>query len=263
MQRTSSTSLTMQPRAAPVRVRSLFISDVHLGTRGCQAELLCDFLRHHEAERIYLVGDIIEGSRLPHRVAWPSSHLDLVQELLKRARAGADVIYVLGNHDAQIAEFIAEHLSGVTIVREAMHQALNGQRYLVVHGDQFDVVMEYAPWLGLVGAAAYQALLSVNLALNMARRSLGLGYWSISAWAKARIKDVVTFISRFEEKLSAEARRKQVHGVVCGHIHHAAQHTLAGVHYLNAGDWVESCTAILETHDGRFEVVHWRSMVSS
>lgn len=263
MQRTCSTLLTAELRPEPVRVRSLFISDVHLGTRGCQAELLCDFLRHHEAERIYLVGDIIEGSRLAHRVSWPSSHLTLVQELLKRVSAGADVIYVLGNHDAQIDGFLAQHMSGVTIVREAMHHTVTGQRYLVVHGDQFDVVMEYAPWLGFIGEAAYHALLSANVALNIARRKLGLGYWSISEWAKGRIKDVVTFISRFEEKLSAEARRKQADGVICGHIHHAAQHTLAGVHYLNAGDWVESCTAVLEMHDGRFEVVHWRSIVGS
>lgn len=246
-----------------MRVRSLFISDVHLGTRGCQAELLSDFLRHHEAERIYLVGDIIEGSRLPDRVSWPGSHVALVQELLKRAHGGADVIYVLGNHDARLGEFLGQHMGGVTVVREAMHQAMNGRRYLVVHGDQFDVVMEYAPWLGLVGEAAYHALLSMNILLNIARRALGLGYWSVSAWAKGRIKDVVKFISRFEEKLSAEARRQQADGVVCGHIHHAAEHTLAGVHYLNAGDWVESCTAILETHDGRFEVVHWRRVVGS
>lgn len=241
-----------------MKVRSVFISDVHLGTRGCRAELLIDFLQHHHAERIYLVGDIVEGARLDRRRSWPRAHVALVEEVLEQARTGADVIYVLGNHDAVLGRFVGRRLNGIAIVREAIHECANGRRYLVVHGDQFDAVVEYAPWLARVGELAYQALLSINVALNTARHALGLDYWSVSAWAKGRVKEVIVFIGRFEQKLSAEARRLRVHGVVCGHIHHAAEHAHYGVHYLNAGDWVESCTAILEMHDGRFEVVQWR-----
>lgn len=240
-----------------IRVRTLFLSDLHLGTKGCQADLLLDFLRLYDADTIYLVGDIIDGWRLKSGWYWPQSHNDVVQKLLRKVRKGARLVYVPGNHDEFLRDFVGWTFGGIELVDHAIHEGVDGRRYLVIHGDCFDLVVRHARWLALLGDRAYGAALMVNTHLNMVRRKLGLTYWSLSAWAKLKVKNAVSYIGRFEELLSAEARRHDVQGVICGHIHHAAMHEGFGVLYVNTGDWVESCTAAVEHYDGSFEIVRW------
>jgi UDP-2,3-diacylglucosamine pyrophosphatase LpxH len=241
----------------PVRVRTLFISDVHLGTKGCQAALLLDFLRRYDADTLYLVGDIVDGWRLKAGWYWPQAHNDVVQKLLRKVRKGARLIYVPGNHDEFLRDFLGSHFGGIEIADAAIHQAADGRRYLVIHGDQFDIVVRHARWLALLGDGAYTAALFINTYLNIVRRRLGLTYWSLSAWAKLRVKNAVSYIGRFEDLLSVEARRHGADGVTCGHIHHAALHDDFGIRYVNTGDWVESCTAVVEHYDGALELVRW------
>ncbi|MDD7910399.1 MULTISPECIES: UDP-2,3-diacylglucosamine diphosphatase [Pseudovibrio] len=239
------------------KFRSLFISDVHLGTRGCQADLLLDFLKYHDADTIYLVGDIVDGWRLRRSWYWPQYHNDVVQKILRKGRKGARIVYVPGNHDEFLRDFLGTHFGGVEVIDQIIHETADGKKYLVIHGDQFDVVVRHAKWLAFFGDWAYVTALNMNTMLNLARRKLGLTYWSLSAWAKLKVKNAVNFIGSFEEALVAEAERQGVDGVICGHIHHAADHIKFGVHYINTGDWVESCTAVAENHDGSFEVIRW------
>ncbi|WP_068085773.1 UDP-2,3-diacylglucosamine diphosphatase [Polycladidibacter stylochi] len=240
------------------KFKSLFLSDIHLGTRGCQAHILLDFLKNNDADTIYLVGDIIDGWRLKRSWYWPQAHNDVVQKVLRKARKGSRVIYVPGNHDEFLRGYLGLQLGGVEVVDQIIHEGANGKNYLVIHGDQFDVVVRHAKWLALLGDWAYVTALNLNTVLNYFRRKLGLTYWSLSAWAKMKVKNAVNFIGKFEETLVGEARRQKVDGVICGHIHHAASHEQYGLHYLNTGDWVESCTAVAETVEGNFEVIHWR-----
>ncbi|MET0532291.1 MAG: UDP-2,3-diacylglucosamine diphosphatase [Microvirga sp.] len=240
-----------------VRVRTLFLSDLHLGTKGCQADALLEFLRRYDAETIYLVGDIIDGWRLRSGWYWPQSHNDVVQKLMRKVRKGTSLIYVPGNHDEFLRDYIGINLGGIELAEHAIHETADGKRYLVIHGDQFDLVMMHAKWIALLGDWAYTAALFVNTYLNIIRRRLGLTYWSLSAWAKMKVKNAVNFISRFEELLAAEAERQQADGVICGHIHHAAMHNSFKVAYVNTGDWVESCTAVVEHWDGSLELIHW------
>jgi UDP-2,3-diacylglucosamine pyrophosphatase LpxH len=246
------------PAALPARhVRTLFISDVHLGTRGCQADLLLDFLRHHDAETIYLVGDIVDGWRLRRNWHWPQSHNDVAQKLLRKARKGARVVYLPGNHDEFLRDYLGTHFGGIEVRSTAIHTTADGKRLLVIHGDQFDVVVRHAHWLAHFGDWAYSAALALNTYVNMARRRFGFSYWSLSAWAKLKVKNAVNFIGAFEEALAREAREHEIDGVICGHIHYAAMHNDFGIAYYNCGDWVESCTALVEHHDGRFEIIRW------
>ena len=237
--------------------RSMFLSDVHLGTKGCQADLLLDFLRHHDCDTLYLVGDIVDGWRLRSGWYWPQAHNDVVQKLLRKGRKGTRIVYLPGNHDEFLRDYYGNHFGGIEVVETAIHEAADGKRYLVIHGDIFDVVVRHAKWLAFLGDGAYTAALGINTYLNWIRRKLGFPYWSLSQWAKLKVKNAVSFIGRFEEAVATEARRHKVDGVVCGHIHHAIIHDQFGVSYLNCGDWVESCTAIVEHEDGRFELIDW------
>jgi len=239
------------------RVRSMFLSDVHLGTRGCKAEQLLGFLRHYDADMVYLVGDIVDGWRLKSGWYWPQSHNDVVQKLLRKVRKGARLVYIPGNHDEFLKDYIGGTFGDIVLVDEAIHEAADGRRYLVIHGDRFDLVVRHARWLALLGDGAYSAALVLNTYLNVLRRRLGLTYWSLSAWAKRRVKNAVNYISRFEAFLSSEAERQGLDGVICGHIHHPASYDLHGIRYVNTGDWVESCTAVVEHYDGTLEIVHW------
>ena len=239
------------------RFRSLFISDLHLGTKGCKSDLLLDFLKLHDAETIYLVGDIIDGWRLRSGWYWPQTHNDIVQKLLRKVRKGARMVYVPGNHDEFAREYIGYTFGGVEIVRNATHLTADGKRFLVTHGDEFDIVVRHARWLALLGDWAYGAALTANTAFNAVRRRLGFPYWSFSAWAKLKVKNAVSFIGSFEVALAEEATRNNVDGVICGHIHHAAIRPINGVTYVNIGDFVESCTAVVEHFDGRFEILRW------
>jgi UDP-2,3-diacylglucosamine pyrophosphatase LpxH len=235
----------------------LFLSDVHLGTRGCQADLLLDFLKQNDADTVYLVGDIIDGWRLKRSWYWPQLHNDVVQKLLRKGRKGARIVYIPGNHDEFLRDFFGIHFGGVEVVDQFIHEGANGKKYLVIHGDQFDVVVRHAKWLAFFGDWAYVSALNLNTVLNYCRRKLGLTYWSLSAWAKLKVKNAVNFIGKFEETLVSEAQRQKVDGVICGHIHHAADHETNGIHYINTGDWVESCTAVAENFDGTFELIQW------
>ncbi len=247
----------MTAQSGTRRFRTLFISDVHLGTRACQAERLLDFLRRHDADTIYLVGDIVDGWQLRSGWYWPQSHNDVVQKLLRKARKGARIVYVPGNHDEFLRDYFGTHFGGIEVVDSAIHQSSDGMRYLVVHGDQFDFVVTQARWLALLGDQAYELAIVVNRWFNAVRRRFGFGYWSLSKWAKLKVKNAVSFIGEFEKTLVAEALRHSADGVICGHIHHAAIHQDFGIHYVNCGDWVESCTAIGEHADGRFEIITW------
>jgi UDP-2,3-diacylglucosamine pyrophosphatase LpxH len=241
----------------PQRYRALFISDVHLGARGCQADKLLDFLRHHDADTIYLVGDIVDGWQLRSGWYWPQAHNDVVQKLLRKARKGARIVYTPGNHDEFLRNYYGTHFGGIEVVENAIYTAADGRRYLVIHGDHFDLVVTQARWLAHLGDKAYDTAIFLNRWFNTIRRWLGFPYWSLSQWLKLKVKNAVNYIGSFEKTLASEAHRHNVDGVICGHIHHAAIHDDFGIRYVNCGDWVESCTAVVEHADGRFEIVTW------
>jgi len=243
--------------ADPGHFRTLFISDVHLGARGCQADRLLDFLRWHDADTIYLVGDIIDGWALRSGWYWPQTHNDVVQKLLRKARKGARMIYVPGNHDEFMREYYGTHFGGIEVAENTIHVAADGRRYLVIHGDLFDLVVTQARWLALLGDKAYDVAIALNRVFNAVRRRLGFGYWSLSQWAKLKVKNAVSYINEYEKILASEARRMDADGVICGHIHHAVIKDTNGIRYINCGDWVESCSAVAEHSDGRFEIITW------
>jgi UDP-2,3-diacylglucosamine pyrophosphatase LpxH len=237
--------------------RTVFISDVHLGTRGCQAELLLEFIKSTDCETLYLVGDIVDGWKLKGGWRWPQAHSDVVQKILRMARKGVRVVYIPGNHDDRLRDFCGVHFGGVLVARDAVHEAADGKRYLVTHGDEFDGIVNQAKWLAYLGDYSYRALLHLNTRWNGLRRRLGLGYWSLSAFLKLKVKNALQFIDAFERAVAEEARRRGVDGVICGHIHHAEIRQIDGVLYVNDGDWVESCTAVVEHHGGRLEIINW------
>lgn len=239
------------------RLRTVFISDTHLGTAGCNADLLLDFLRSVKPETLYLVGDIIDGWRLKKGWYWPPRHNDVVRRILKMAKQGTRVIYVPGNHDEALRDFVGLNFGGVAVVAEAIHTTADGRKLLVLHGDEFDGVVLYARWLAFLGDHAYSLLLRLNIAFNAVRRRLGLPYWSLSAHLKRRVKNAVEFVCRFEEAVAHAARERGADGVVCGHIHTAEIRDMLGITYMNDGDWVESCTALVEHADGGMEIWDW------
>jgi UDP-2,3-diacylglucosamine pyrophosphatase LpxH len=246
-----------EAEARSSRYRAIFVSDVHLGTRTSQASALLDFLKCHDADTIYLVGDIVDFWKVRRGPHWPQSHNDVVQKLLRKVRQGSRIVFIPGNHDESLRDFCGMHFGGVEIHRSAIHRTADGRSYIVMHGDEFDVVIRSATWLAGLGDRGYELALWLNNPLNWVRRHLGFGYWSLSAYLKQSVKRAVNFIGAFEEAVASEARRHKANGIICGHIHHASDRMIDGVHYLNCGDWVESCTAIVEHADGRLELVHW------
>ncbi len=247
------------PGAAAITYRSVFISDTHMGTRGCKADFLAHFLGSFSTENLFLVGDIVDGWRLRKSWYWDEMHDEVVKLILRHARSGAQVLYIPGNHDEMFRAWLPLHLEigGVRLVAEAEHTTADGRHLLIIHGDQFDSVVRYAKTLAFLGDWAYTAALVINRWFNAVRRVLGYPYWSLSQWAKRQVKGAVKALDRFEAALSGEARRRRLDGVVCGHIHHAEMRKIDGVLYLNTGDWVESCTALVEHHDGRLELLDW------
>jgi UDP-2,3-diacylglucosamine pyrophosphatase LpxH len=245
------------PGDKPRSFRTLFISDVHLGSKSAKAEFLIDFMRHHEAETIYLVGDIVDGWRLRRSWHWPQTHNDVVQKLLRQARKGVQITYIAGNHDEFLRMFQGVHFGGIVVADRAIHESADGKKYLVIHGDQFDTVVHNMRWLAYLGDKAYDAAIMVNRIIARFRRLFGMPYWSFSSWAKVKVKKAVNFIGAFQEVLTEEARRSEVDGVICGHIHHAVIERFDDVQYINTGDWVESCTAVVEHFDGAMEILHW------
>ena len=244
------------------RPRTIWISDVHLGTRGCQAGILLDFLRSFEPENLYLVGDIVDGWRLKKGWYWPDVHTAVVQRILQLAKNGTKVTYIPGNHDEAARDYCGTTIGGVLLMEEAIHETADGRRLLILHGDKFDGVVKYARWLAYLGDAAYTFALSANRRFNIARRKLGYPYWSLSSYLKNKVKNAVEYISNYEEAVAEEARRRGVDGVVCGHIHHAEIRKFGDVIYCNSGDWVESCTAMIENRDGGLEIVHWADLAA-
>jgi UDP-2,3-diacylglucosamine pyrophosphatase LpxH len=245
------------------RYRAIFLSDVHLGTKGCQAELLLDFLRNNDADTIYLVGDIIDFWRIKRNPHWPQQHNDVVQKLLRKVRNGTRLIYIPGNHDEDLRAYCGNHFGGVEFRHNDIHEAADGRRFLVMHGDEFDVVVRYVKWLASLGDWAYRAALSFNMLFNCVRRGVGAPRWSLSAYLKHKVKKAVNYIGDFEAALASEARKQSAQGVICGHIHHAAMRDIDGLLYINTGDWVESCTAIVETPEGAFEIIRWTEMAET
>lgn len=244
---------------APQKYRTIWISDVHLGTIGCRADLLLDFLRHTESEKLYLIGDMIDGWRLKQRWFWPQAHNDVVQKILRKARKGTEAIYIPGNHDEFLRDFLEFEMSvgNIELKLQDIHETIDGKRLLVIHGDEFDGVVRYGKWLAMLGSWAYDMTIILNRWFNVIRRRLGLPYWSLSAFLKRRVKEAVKFITNFENALVEAARQQETDGVVCGHIHHAQMKCIGGVLYLNDGDWVESCTALVEHFDGSLEIIYW------
>ncbi len=261
-----TSTLLASPRSEPsqdevpgYRYRTIWISDVHLGTAGCKADFLLDFLKCTESDTLYLVGDIIDGWQLKKGWTWRQSHNDVVQKILRKARKGTRVIYIPGNHDEFARGYIEHAFGGIDVVYEATHITADGKRLLVTHGDLFDGVIAQAKWLAHLGDSLYVLILALNHWFNRVRVRMGFGYWSLSQYLKHKVKNAVSFISDYEHALVNEARRRGFDGVVCGHIHKAEIRMIDGVLYCNDGDWVESLTALVEDHAGHLEIVEWKA----
>jgi len=249
-----------EPATHSLRVRTVWISDIHLGTPGCQAEALLEFLREVDCQTLYLVGDIIDGWQLRRSWYWPQAHNDVVQKILRKARKGTRVVFVPGNHDEFARKYVALNFGGVDVVTDCMHVTADGRRLWITHGDLFDGVIQCAKWLAYVGDVAYEFVLKVNRWFNRVRARLGFPYWSLSRYLKLKVKRAVSYVGDFEAAVAHEARRRGADGVVCGHIHHAEMRTIGGVLYCNDGDWVESLTALVEHADGRLEIIDRSAM---
>lgn len=258
VQETRVLNLSNTESAQIRRYRSIFISDVHLGTPGCQAGYLLDFLRHTESDQLYLVGDIIDGWQLKRGWYWTQAHNDVVQKVLRKARKGTRVIYVAGNHDEVMRQFLGLAFGDIEICDEAVHTLADGRRFLVIHGDLYDAVVQHAKWLALVGDQLYSFILKLNRWFNHVRARLGLPYWSLSQYLKHKAKKAVNFMTAFEEAVAREARQRGFQGVICGHIHKPIIKPIGGIVYCNDGDWVESLSALVETHEGELKIIEWR-----
>jgi len=245
------------PDAEVRHYRAIWISDIHLGTSGCKADFLLDFLRVNESDQLYLVGDIVDGWQLKRGWYWKQSHNDVVQKILRKARKGTKVTYIVGNHDEALREFLGMRFGEILIENEAVHELRDGRRLWITHGDLFDGVIQYAKWLACLGDTAYTVALKVNDHFNYLRHKMGMSYWSLSQYLKHRVKNAVSFITAFEEALTTEARRRGYDGVVCGHIHRPEIREIDGTLYCNDGDWVESLSALVETHEGELKLVYW------
>ncbi len=244
------------------RYRSIFISDTHIGTAGCKSDFLLDFLKHNESKYLYLVGDIIDGWELKKSWNWMQDHNDIIQKVLRKARKGTKVFYIPGNHDEFLRDYLGHKFGGISVLYETVHRTADGKNLLVLHGDKFDGIIMNSRWLAELGSTAYNFTIFINRWFNAARRKLGYPYWSLSAYLKLKVKSAGGFIENFERALVREAKRRGMDGVVCGHIHKADMKMIDGIEYLNDGDWVESCTALVEHFDGRLEIIHWHDAVA-
>ncbi len=241
----------------PLKYRSIWISDVHLGSRGCKAEYLLEFLKSTQSDTLYLVGDIIDTWAMKNGLYWPQAHNNVIRTILGKSKRGTKVIYVPGNHDEPFRDHVGMRLGNVEIRREYVHTTHDGRRLLVMHGDEFDSIIKCSKLVAVVGSRAYDLLVIVNRWVNLARRRFGLPYWSLAKYLKHRVKNAVNHISNFEHAVAHEAARRKVDGLVCGHIHHPEMRQIGDVLYCNDGDWVESCTALVEHHGGALEILHW------
>lgn len=238
--------------------RTVWISDIHLGTKGCKADDLMDFLEHVECDYLYLVGDIIDLWKFKSGFYWPERHNDVVHHIMQKARQGTRVVYIPGNHDDPIRKYHGMHFNGIDIRRNAIHKISDGRKFLILHGDEFDSIACHNKRLAYIGGEAYEFLLIVNRWFNICRSKLGYKYWSLSAYLKHKVKNAVSFIDNYQQILCIEAKKQKVDGIICGHIHHANIASLAHqMTYANCGDWVESCTALVENYEGELAIIHW------
>jgi len=245
---------------AAMKVRSIFLSDIHLGTRGCQADSLLTFLREYEADHLFLLGDIIDFWSMNRSIHWTPAQNTVVQKVLRRARHGEKVVLVPGNHDEALREFVGTSFGDIEVVAEHIHETADGKRLLLIHGDEFDQVTRHHRWVAILGDIAYDALVRINAWISWVRRTLRIsGYWSLAGFAKRKVKSAVSYIFDFEDAVIHTVRERGLDGIVCGHIHSATIRTVDGISYINCGDWVDSCTAIVEHPDGRLELIEWRS----
>lgn len=241
------------------RARTVFVSDVHLGSRACHATAFLDFLRRVSTDRLVLVGDVVDLWALRRALFWPDEHQECLRAILALARAGTEVVYVPGNHDAALRELCGLELAGVQVERDFVHVAADGRRYLVVHGDDFDGAVQFSGALRVFGAFMYDAMIHLGRAVHATRRRLGLPHWSLATWVKQRVPDAREYVARFEHAAAHEALRRGLDGVICGHIHRPGVREVDGVLYCNDGDWVEHCTALVEDRSGRMGLVEWTS----
>jgi len=249
--------MLMNCARVPVRVRSLFLSDIHLGTRACRAGQLLSFIRDYDAEYIFLVGDIIDFWAMSRGVYWPAQHNTVVQKILRKARHQTRVILIPGNHDEALRDYVGSSFGNIILAREYVHVTADGKRYLLLHGDEYDQVTTYHRWISLLGDFSYSFLIHLNRGLSLLRRKLGIrGYWSLADYAKRNVLQAVSFISNFENAIAHDVKQRGLDGVICGHIHTPVIKQIDSVTYINCGDWVDSCSAIVEHHDGRLELVH-------
>jgi len=240
--------------------RTIWLSDFHLGTKDAQVDYLLDFLRHNESDTLFLVGDILDGWALSRSWHWSQTHNDIIQKILRKARKGTQVVYLPGNHDEFIRDYLGLCLGRIHVMDDAIHKTADGRKLLVLHGDEFDGMLQHAKWISVMGSRAYRALLLINRGLNRARRWMGMPYWSLSAYMKHTTKRAVQAIANFEHAMIEVAKQKKVDGVICGHIHHAEIRQVQSILYANSGDWMESCTALVEHFDGRIELLNWVKM---
>lgn len=249
------------PVPVPARVRSLFLSDIHLGSRACRAGQLLSLLKHYECDRIFLLGDIVDFWAIRSGMYWPSEHNTVVQKILRKARHHVRVVLIPGNHDEALRDYVGSSFGQIRILRDHVHIAADGRLYLLLHGDEYDQVTHYGRWVSLLGDFSYAILVHLNRALSLVRRKLDIsGHWSLADYAKRNVLHAVSFISDFERAVVRDAKRRGVEGVICGHIHTPALKDIDGMTYINCGDWVDSCTAVIEHFDGRMELVRWAAV---
>jgi UDP-2,3-diacylglucosamine pyrophosphatase LpxH len=239
------------------KYKAVFISDLHLGTQMSQASKVLDFLKTFECEHLYIVGDFIDGWALSRKMYWPQHHNDVIQKILRKARKDISVTYIPGNHDEFMRAFVDHSFGNVSILRNDIYNSVDGKKYIVMHGDEFDAVVNNMKWLSHLGSWAYDISISFNVLVAKIRSWFGLPYWSLSAWLKYKVKEAVNFIGNYEQNLSDYAKSKGANGIICGHIHHANIRNIGDVLYMNCGDWVESCTALVERLDGKWEIIRW------
>ena len=250
-------------RRRPAHYRAIFISDVHLGFRGCSADYLLDFLRSSTCERLYLVGDIVDMWQMKRRLYWPQAHNDVVRTILGKAKHGTRIIYICGNHDEILRDYVGMRFGNMEIHDQYIHESGSGKRFLIIHGDQFDAVVMHSRSIALLGSWLYDWLIKINTTFNRVRRRFGFPYWSLASAIKHKVKRAANYISNFEDALVYAAKKYEVDGIVCGHIHHAEISHIRDMVYCNCGDWVESCTALVERNDGNLELLHWAEQPES
>ena len=249
-----------EEKSQNLKYKSIFISDLHLGTPGCSATELCNFLKNNDCERLYLVGDIVDGWQLSKKMFWPQEHSDVIRRILTKAKRGTKVYWIVGNHDEMLRNWFDFRLQfgRIRILNEYVHHAINGKKYYVTHGDIFDPLMHSGKFLMYFGDFIYTWLMRLNRCVAFVRRKLRLPYWSLSAYLKAQTKETINMLYKYKETMVKHCKKKGYDGIICGHIHTPEIKLIDGIEYMNDGDWVESRTALVEHYDGKWELIYYK-----